>query len=598
MPSPRRILFVSTVALCFVCFISGCRKHRGSTELAPKVQQVVANPQLAILKWTNYSDYQAQVKQFYDAREYALAWTDDGNLTQQAETLIQAFTDAAQKGLRPDDYDASRWPQRVARIKSMQQAHDTSSTAQDLVAQFDAAMTISTMRYISDLHSGRVNPQHLNFDIDVPAKRAAFDLVKFLNEQVIETEDVNAAIATVEPQNPMYAATEKALQQYLALAKQQDAKPASDGMDIDNPSSSALPSVAKPLSVGQPYPAASLYKLATRLSLEGDMQGNGPAGESTVGTIYTQDFAYAVKHYQGRHGLTVDGKLTQATINSLNVPMDVRVSQLNLALERWRWLAAPYTNPRLLVNLPEFMVRAYDPDHTLAFKMKTVNGQAKGDHDTPMFTRTMKYLVFRPYWNLPPSIIKKEIVGHIERSGVGYLAQKNFEVTKADGTPVTGYSAKDIEHLRYAIREKPGPTNSLGLVKFMFPNEYDVYMHSTPELNLFNLTRRDRSHGCIRLEHADQMAVWVLDGQGDWDADKIADAMNNEQKNNKTVGLKTQLPVVIFYLTATADEDGTIHFFDDVYGYDKQLEDILDKGMPDPSAPAKINPKLTPGETV
>jgi murein L,D-transpeptidase YcbB/YkuD len=595
--SLRRTLIVPLIALCVICFVSGCRKHRGSTNLATNVQHVINSPRLAILKWSNFSDYQEPVKQFYDARDYALAWTDDGKLTPQANTFIQAFANAGLKGLRPDDYDAARWQQRVARINSIDKSHDTSDTAQDTVAQFDAAMTISAMRYLSDLHSGRVNPQHLNFDIDVPAKRAAFDLAKFLNDQVVEADDVQSAIASVEPQNPMYAATEQALQQYIALARQQDAKSPADSMGVDNLVGAALSAVPKPISVDQPYPAASLYKLAVRLAFEGDMP-NAPAGQSTVGTVYTQEFADAVQHYQQRHGLTPDGKLSQATIASLNVPMDVRVQQLSLSLERWRWLDEPYTNPRLLENLAEFVVRAYEPDHTLAFKMKTVNGQAKGEHDTPVFTRTMKFLVFRPYWNVPPSIIKKELTPHIEKSGVGYLAQKNFEVTKADGSIVTGYSASDIEHLRYAVREKPGPKNSLGLVKFMFPNEYDVYMHSTPELNLFNLTRRDRSHGCVRLEHADQMAAWVLQGQGDWDSDKISEAMKDEDKNNKTVSLKTQLPVVIFYLTATADEDGTTHFFDDIYGYDKQLEDILNKGMPYPSSPAKVNPKLTPGETV
>jgi len=585
-PVSRRTLVVPAIALCLICFISGCRKHRGSTNLATNVQHVVSSPRLAILKWSNYSDYQAPVKQFYEARDYALAWTDDDSPTTQAETLIQAFTNAAQKGLRPEDYDASRWQQRVARVKSIFKSHDTSAEAQDALAQFDAAMTIDAMRYISDLHSGRVNPQHLNFDIDVPAKRAAFDLAAYLNDKVAEADDVTEALDAVEPQNEMYAGTEKALQQYLALARQQHASP-----------TPPLAPVAKTISVGQPYPAPALFALATRLALEGDIPFT-PAGESTVGSVYSQDIADAVKHYQQRHGLTADGKLTQATIDSLNVPMDVRVQQLNLSLERWRWLADPYTNPRLLENLAEFMVRAYDPDHTLAFKMKTVNGQAKGNHDTPVFTRTMKFLVFRPYWNVPPSIIKKELVPHIQRSGIGYLAQKNYEVFKADGTVVTDYNEHDIEHLRYNVREKPGPKNSLGLVKFMFPNEYDVYMHSTPELNLFNLTRRDRSHGCVRLEHADQMAEWVLNGQGDWDADKIAAAMNSQDQDNKQVSLKTQLPVVIFYLTATADEDGTTHFFDDIYGYDKQLEDILDKGMPYPSDPAKVNPKLTPGETV
>jgi len=593
--SPRRTLLVPALALCLLCLISGCRKHRGSTDLATNVQHVVASPTLANLKWSNYSDYQPQVKQFYDARQYALAWTDDGVPTSQSNILIQAFANAAQKGLRPDDYDAARWTERLSHLSALHSRNDTSTAAQDAVAEFDAAMTISAMRYISDLHSGRVNPQHLNFDIDVPAKRAAFDLPAFLNDQVVEADDVAGAISSIEPQNPMYTATLQSLQQYIALAKQQDAPPATPG--TTNPLATPLAVVAKPITVGQPYPAAALFALGSRLALEGDMQ-SAPAGISTVGAVYTQDFADAVKHYQSRHSLTPDGKLTQATIDSLNVPMDVRVQQLDLSLERWRWLSDPYVNPRLLVNLAEFVVRAYNPDHSLAFKMKTVNGQAKGDHDTPVFTRTMRFLVFRPYWNVPPSIIKKELVPHIAASGIGYLAAKNYEVTKADGTVVTGYTPSDIEHLRYAVREKPGPRNSLGLVKFMFPNEYDVYMHSTPELNLFNLTRRDRSHGCVRLQHADQMAAWVLSPQPEWTADKIADAMNNDQKNNRTVLLKQQLPVVVFYLTAVPDEDGTTHFFDDIYSYDKQLEQILDKGMPYPSTPAKINPHLTPGETV
>jgi murein L,D-transpeptidase YcbB/YkuD len=278
--------------------------------------------------------------------------------------------------------------------------------------------------------------------------------------------------------------------------------------------------------------------------------------------------------------------------------MSQRVEQMNLALERWRWLPEPYDKPRVLENLAEYTLRTYEADGTPALKMRTVNGQFAGGHETPVFTRMMRLVVFRPYWNVPPSIIKKELVGHIEKSGVGYLAAKNFEVT-AGNQPVSDYSAADIEHLKYGVREKPGPTNSLGLVKFLFPNEYDVYMHSTNEPQLFNLTRRDRSHGCVRLQHPDDMAVWVLKGNdGDWDEDKVTAAMNDETANNKTVTLKTPLPVVVFYLTAVADGDGSMHFLDDVYKYDAAMEQLLEKGMPYPSAPVKINPKLTPGETV
>jgi murein L,D-transpeptidase YcbB/YkuD len=594
-PAVRIGLSLSVLALALVP-MAGCRggvkaliakfHHRKSkskpntTDYADNVAQVVSSPRLALLKWSDYSDYQPQVQQFYEDRNYELAWVRDGKPTDTTTALIALFADAAKKGLKPEDYDSSRWPQRLQRIETIRTTHDTSDNAQDVVAQFDAAMTISTMRYVSDLHVGRVNPQSLNFDIDVPAKRAAFDLTTFLSDQLVDADDVPATLATVEPQNPMYAATEKALGQYVMLAQEQGGTP---------PPPQLLPAVVKPVAVGGSY--AALQPLLERLQLEGD------SSTTDVPQVYDTGLAASVKHYQERHGLTADGKLTQATIDSMNVPMSVRVQQLSDSLERWRWLPDNFINPRVLVNLPEFIVRTYEADHSLAFKMKVVDGEAEGNHDTPMFVRSMRYVVFRPYWNLPPSIVKKEIMGHLNKSGVGYLAEHGYEAYKSDGTVVTSFTADDIAHQRYSVRQKPGPKNSLGLVKFLFPNEYDVYMHSTPELNLFNLTRRDRSHGCVRLEHADQMAVWVLQGEnGDWDADKVSQAMNGTN-DNKTVGLKTTLPVVLTYLTANADEDGTVHFFNDIYGYDKELETALAKGMPYSQAAVKINPKLTPGET-
>ncbi len=592
-PAVRVGLSLSVLALALVP-MAGCRggvkaliakfHHRKSkskpntTDYADNVAQVVSSPRLALLKWSDYSDYQPQVKQFYDDRNYELAWVRDGKPTDTTTALIALFADAAKKGLKPEDYDSPRWSQRLQRIETIRTTHDTSDNAQDVVAQFDAAMTISTMRYVSDLHVGRVNPQSLNFDIDVPAKRAAFDLTTFLSDQLVDADDVPTTIATVEPQNPMYAATEKALGQYVLLAQEQGGTPPQP-----------LPDVGKPVSVGGSY--AALQALLERLQLEGD------SSTTDVPKVYDTGLSASVKHYQERHGLTADGKLTQATIDSMNVPMSVRVQQLSDSLERWRWLPDNFINPRVLVNLPEFIVRTYEPDHSLAFKMKVVDGEAEGSHDTPMFVRSMRYVVFRPYWNLPGSIVKRELMGHLNKSGVGYLAEHGYEAYKNDGTVVTSFTADDIEHQRYSVRQKPGPKNSLGLVKFLFPNEYDVYMHSTPELNLFNLTRRDRSHGCVRLEHADQMAVWVLQGEnGDWDADKVSEAMNGSN-DNKTVALKTTLPVVLTYLTANADEDGTVHFFNDIYGYDKELETALAKGMPYSQVAVKINPKLTPGET-
>jgi murein L,D-transpeptidase YcbB/YkuD len=602
----RSALAVATLG-CILLPMGGCKggfkalmarfHHRkaksqpNTTDYADSVDSLVQSPQLSTLRWANYADDQPAVQQFYDDRTDELAWTRNGKPTKAATQLIQLFKEADKKGLAPEDYDASRWDARTAKLAEIAKKHDDSDAAQSAVAQFDVALTICAMRYLEDLHVGRVNPQALNFDIDVPTKRAAFDVETMLNDQVVDADDVPSLAAGVEPQNPVYKATEQALTNYLELAMAQSAAPPAPLPD--------LPSGVKPVAAGGYY--AAVPPLWLRLQFEGD----APATDNTTKApqSYNTEVAAAVKHYQDRHGLQPDGKLGQATIDSLNVPMSVRVQELNDALERWRWLPDNYMQPRVLVNLPEFQLRAYKADHTLDFKMRVVDGEAKGNHDTPMFVRLMRYVVFRPYWNLPPSIVKKEIMPHLEHSGLGYLESHDYEVYKNDGTVVTKYTAADIEHLRYNVRQRPGPKNSLGLVKFLFPNEYDVYMHSTPELNLFDLTRRDKSHGCVRLQHADQMALWVLGSdqpdpttQTKWDEDSIAEAMNGDN-NNKTYALKTPLPVAIMYLTANADEDGSVHFFNDIYGYDKELEAALAKGRPYARGVVKINPKLVPGET-
>jgi murein L,D-transpeptidase YcbB/YkuD len=585
---------LAVLALTFVlASTEGCRATRrhfynwfhhrrakskpNTTDYADNVEDVVSSPQLAIMHWSNYSDYQAEVQQFYDDRNFELAWTRDGKPTDATKALISLFQNAAQKGLNPQDYDAGMWPQRLQRVETIRKTNDTSDNAQTQIAQFDAAMTISAMRYVSDLHLGRVNPQSLNFDIDVPARRAAFDLPTFVNDQLVDAEDIPTEVAKIEPQNPMYQATERALAQYLQLAAQQGQQP-----------QQPLPAVEKPVAPGGAYPA--IPALVARLQLEGDL----PAGNAPQG--YDDTLAEAIKHFQTRYGLMPDGKLTPQTIAEMNVPLINRIHQFNDALERWRWLPDQFVDARVMVNLPEFYVRTYNADGSEEFKMRVVDGEGDGTHDTPVFVRTMRFLIFRPYWNLPTDIVRKDLMKHVSSAGEGYLDRNNYEVTTADGQPVSGWTEADLNSGHYRVRQKPGPKNSLGLVKFMFPNEYDIYLHSTPEMNLFSLAKRDRSHGCIRLNDAEKMADWVLQGQGDWDTQKIHDAMYGDT-DNQQVGLKTPLPVNITYLTANADEDGTVHFFDDVYGYDQQLETALAKGRPYDKSEHKINPKLTAGET-
>jgi murein L,D-transpeptidase YcbB/YkuD len=228
--------------------------------------------------------------------------------------------------------------------------------------------------------------------------------------------------------------------------------------------------------------------------------------------------------------------------------------------------------------------------------MRVVVGKVMGQHETPVFTHMMKYLVFRPYWSVPVDIARKELVPHME-SNHGYLTSKNFEVTNNKGIIQTDYTAKQVAQGAVMVREKPGPKNSLGLVKFIFPNQYDIYLHSTPAVSLFEQTRRDFSHGCIRVQKPADLAAWVLQGQGDWDLDKVQEAMNSGP-DNKTVSLKTPLPIVIFYLTAIVEEGSEVHFFDDIYGYDSEMQKVFSKGPPYPIKPQPIVPKIKEGDTV
>jgi murein L,D-transpeptidase YcbB/YkuD len=521
------------------------------------------------LRWPNFSDYESYVATFYDDRNYEVAWTRDGAPTATATAFIQQFQDAAAKGLIPEDYDAPRWADRVKAL------NDKSA---DAISLFDVAMTVNVMRYISDLRIGRVNPSHFNFEVPVQEKK--YDLAEFVSDNAVDATDVPKLITSVEPDSDDYRKTEQALAHYLDLAKQQEEEAAEP-----------LPVATKAVAVGETYQA--LGALLTRLQLEGDAAVDVTLKPAS--SVFNSALSEAVKSYQHRHGIAGDGRLTPQTIKSLNVPMTDRVAQLQNSLERWRWLPEPYLHARLMVNLPEFVLRGYDPDHNLDFTMRVVVGQVMGQHRTPVFTHMMKYLVFRPYWNVPVDIARKELVPHMTANR-GYLTSKNFEVTNNKGIVQADYTAKQVAQGAVMVREKPGPKNSLGLVKFIFPNQYDIYLHSTPAVSLFERSRRDFSHGCIRVQQPVDLAVWVLQGQGDWDEDKVQEAMN-DGPDNKTVSLKTPLPIVIFYLTAVVAEDGQTHFFDDIYGYDAEMQRVFAKGPPYPLKPEPVVPKTKPGDT-
>jgi murein L,D-transpeptidase YcbB/YkuD len=291
-----------------------------------------------------------------------------------------------------------------------------------------------------------------------------------------------------------------------------------------------------------------------------------------------------VKHFQTRHGLGADGRLGKDTLLQLNTPLTVRVQQLDDALERWRWLPADFSPLPVAVNIPEFVLRVFSPDHRIAMRMNVVVGKAVRN-ETPVFADEMKYIIFRPYWNVPLSITRGEIIPALQKDG-GYLAKKNFEVTDQSGKIVTSgaVSADVLAQLRSGkllVRQRPGASNSLGLVKFIFPNEHNVYLHDTPAQSLFAQSRRDFSHGCIRVGKPADLAAWLLRDQPKWTPDAVKAAMQSGP-DNQQVNLVPPIPVVIIYLTAVVEEDGEVYFFNDIYGHDQRLNAVLAKGPPYP----------------
>jgi L,D-transpeptidase YcbB len=516
------------------------------------IQTLVASGNLDGMRWPNFTDYRTPLREFYEPTGYAPAWVQGAQPVPQALSLIQRFKDAGKKGLNPEDYDASRWEERMRALP----------TGGPAVARFDGALSVCTLRYVSDLRIGRVNPVHFDFGLNVQQKK--YDLAQFLRERILTTTDLQTVLDDVEPPFAGYRRTEQALARYVELA------PSDDG--------EKLPAVTKPIDLGQTY--AGVPRLARFLRLVGDLPPDAvPPADSQ---IYGGPLVDAVKHFQLRHGLDADGRLGPATIKQLNVPLQDRVLQLQLTLERWRWLPAEFPAPPIIVNIPDFRLRALDENNKVVMDMRVVVGKAMRTQ-TPVFTREMTYVVLRPYWNVPPSILRSEIVSAIQRDR-GYIARKNYEVTTHDGKVVTSGEISDdvLAQLRagkLAVRQNPGPTNALGLVKLIFPNEFNVYLHSTPSPELFSRSRRDFSHGCIRVEKPAELATWALRNNPGWTLEKVQQAMQSG-KDNVTVNLLKRVPVFIVYGTALAYENGDVHFSADIYGHDARLAAALAKGYP------------------
>jgi murein L,D-transpeptidase YcbB/YkuD len=568
---PRLVALAFTLSLAFGGLSLGYAQNSTpdaatvaqSPNTAGLLQLWIKAGSLPDLRWPNFSDYQAHVTNFYAPPNYAPQWLNSSIPTPQALAIIGQLEGADAKGLRAEDYDGGRWAPRIARLRQSSPPPGDADRA-----RFDLALTVCLMRFISDLHIGRVNPKAVNFEMDVEHKK--YDLPSLLRDKFVSTPaaDMPRLIEDVEPPYEGYRRLENAALAYQQLALRYPG--------------AQLPVPSKAIGEGELYPA--LPQLAEFLRAVGDLAPDAPVALDPP--AYAAPLIDAVKQFQSRHGLDQDVRLGPATVRAMNVPLSARASQIRLALERWRWAPNAFPQPPIIVNLPEFELRALGPDNRTELWMRVVVGKAF-KHRTPIFTGNLSYVVFRPYWNVPLSIQRNELLLKLQRNP-GYLAANNYEVVTGAGKVVNDDAVGDdvlggLRAGRLMVRQKPGPKNSLGLVKFIFPNDHNVYMHDTPSVALFEKSRRDFSHGCIRVQDPAALAVWVLRNKSGWDRARIVAAMNGAT-DNVQVTLAQPIPVLIVYGTARARRDDKVYFFDDIYGYDAELERLLAKGYPYPGS--------------
>jgi L,D-transpeptidase YcbB len=457
---------------------------------------------------------------FYESREYQPAWIKGDHLSRQGEALLRRFRDAGREGLDPGRY----W----------HPVFDAPAADPAALREIELRLTDGLLRYAADVGQGSFDPAAVN---PYWAQRPlSMDAAAVLREAV-ESKDVGKTLDGLLPRSSQYAALREALARYRAIADK-------GGWAVTLPA-------RLPLRPGQRGPDVATVR--ARLLAEGDLRGSVPAVKVE---IFDDTLAAALKRYQLRHGLETSGNLDKPTLAALNVPVRERIRQIELNLERWRWLSPSLTDRFVLVNIPAFELHGFDGDRPV-LRMRVVTGNA-ANTPTPVFGRDMTHVVFRPYWNVPTSIAEAEILPAVYRDRA-YLSRRNMELLRGEGG--------------VQLRQRPGPGNALGLVKFLLPNPFGVYLHDTPEGGLFARSRRDKSHGCVRVERPYELARFALAGAPEWTPARIRAAATRGPEQH--VALPEPLPVFITYLTVWADTDGVTRFFPDVYEHDAAQEKLL-----------------------
>jgi murein L,D-transpeptidase YcbB/YkuD len=456
------------------------------------------------------------MRDFYNMRNFEFAWFDSKGLTEQAlgfRSLYKYSTDSVNKKL----------DQQMDALLLRDQ--NISATDPSIVS-IELQLTRRFVQFILEAYKDE-NMEARDLEAFIPIKK--IPLEQFADSVLSRKSEDAEKYAAI---NPNYKGLREQLKKYVAITKK-------------GPWDS-IPITKSKYALGKNFP--ELLQLKNRLAASGEFT---VTNDTT--TTFTPELEAAIREYQSTHGITADGKITPALVKSLNVPARARMAQILVNMERMRWMPTNKNGKLILVNIPEFTLHVTEGESHVQH-MPVVVG--KEGHTTVMFSDDLEYVVFSPYWNIPPSIVRNEILPAMN-SNSNYLAKNNMEIVGGGGKGLP------------TIRQKPGPANSLGRVKFLFPNSFNIYFHDTPAKSLFEKDRRAYSHGCIRLGDPVWMANYLLQDSPDWTPEKIEAAMNSGTE--KTVKLKKPVPVIITYYTVWVDENQKLNFREDIYDNDKEV---------------------------
>ena len=498
-------------------------------------------------------------RRFYRERGFRLGWFKDHKPVPQAQTLQNIIAKAADEGLNAKDYQVKDFKQLFA---ALDKVGDDSARRTVLERQIDVALTGTYMKWANDYYRGVANPR----DTKSTAWQVKPNKIKLNKALLTFLGDRKSRYNYYEfaPLHPEYDQLKKALATYRAQER-------AGGWPI-------LPTTLA-LKPGDTSPAIAALRKRLLDSAGGSIASTTAApatapaaGVAPVAQVYDPELVSAVKLFQQDAGLKSDGIVRGETLRQLNVPIGTRIDQLILNMERWRWLPKRFELSYLLVNIPEYTLHVIE-ENKEAFNMRVIVGKVL--HETPVFSDKLEYVVLAPYWNVPFSIIDKELRGKLA-ANPNYLDRLDMEVVKGYGRKAEVIDPGSVdwanvtqETFKYTLRRRPGPKNDLGDVKFIFPNSNDIYLHDTPHDELFSQSNRSFSHGCVRLAEPMKLASYLLRDRPEWDQQTILDTVATRRE--KYITLKEKLPVYLVYFTAWADEAGRPHFRDDIYGLDKKL---------------------------